>query len=59
MKPFKKQDVKSKDLVSKVSALIEDARRTLREMEKLMADLRNDPDRLIYKTESDAVPSRE
>ena len=45
--------------LGQVPALIEDARRTLREMEKLMANLRADPDRLIYKTQSDAVPSEE
>ncbi len=47
------------DGLGQVPALIEDARGTLREMEKLLSDLRADPDRLIYKTEQDALQAEE
>lgn len=43
------------DGLGQVPALISEARTTLRELEKLVKDLREDPSRLIYKPAEDAV----
>jgi len=41
--------------LGEVPALVEDARATLREVEKLMRDLRENPSKLVYKPKDDAV----
>ncbi len=43
------------DGLGQVPALVADARRTLREIEKLVKDLRKDPSTLIYKPNEEAV----
>lgn len=43
------------DGLGQVPALVADARRTLREIEKLVKDLREDPSTLIYKPNEEAV----
>jgi phospholipid/cholesterol/gamma-HCH transport system substrate-binding protein len=43
------------DGLGQVPALVTDARRTLREIEKLVKDLREDPSTLIYKPNEEAV----
>lgn len=43
------------DGLGEVPALVEDARATLREVEKLMRDLRENPSMLVYKPQDDAV----
>ena len=43
------------DGLGQVPALVTDARRTLREIEKLVRDLREDPSTLIYKPNEEAV----
>jgi len=45
--------------LGEVPGLIEEAHATLREMEKLMASLREDPSRAIYQSPEDAVPVQE
>ena len=44
-----------KDGLGQVPALVADARATLREIEKLVKDLRDDPSKLVYKPNEDAV----
>jgi uncharacterized phage infection (PIP) family protein YhgE len=41
--------------LGQVPALVADARATLREIEKLVKDLREDPSKLIYKPNEDAL----
>ena len=43
------------DGLGEVPALISDARETLREIDKLVMDLRENPSKLIYKPNEDAV----
>jgi uncharacterized phage infection (PIP) family protein YhgE len=43
------------DGLGQVPALVADARATLREIEKLVKDLREDPSKLVYKPNEDAV----
>jgi phospholipid/cholesterol/gamma-HCH transport system substrate-binding protein len=43
------------DGLGQLPALMEDARATLREAEKLLKDLRDDPSKLIYQREEDSV----
>ena len=43
------------DGLGQVPALVADARATLREIEKLVKDLRKDPSKLVYKPNKDAV----
>ena len=43
------------DGLGEVPALVADARATLREVEKLMRDLRENPSKLVYKPKDDAV----
>ena len=43
------------DGLGQMPALVSDARRTLREIEKLVKDLREDPSKLIYKPQEDTI----
>jgi len=43
------------DGLGQVPALVADARTTLREIEKLVKDLRENPSKLIYKPNEDSV----
>ena len=43
------------DGLGQVPALVSDARSTLREIEKLVKELREDPSAFIYKPQQDAV----